>query len=78
MGLNIKRDRLCLLQISNGDGNAYMIQFNKRDYSAPNLKKTCTNTRTDKKNHFAKFDVTMIKHYLNVSLVNIFCTCTAS
>jgi ribonuclease D len=78
MGLNILRDRLCLLQLSNGDGNAYLVQFLDKDYSAPNLKKLLSDPARCIILHYARFDVAVIKHYLGIELTNIFCTKIAS
>ncbi len=78
MGLNIIRDRLCLLQISGGDGNAHIIQFEQNKYDAPNLKKILSDESIQKIFHFARFDLASIKHYLNVEIKNIYCTKIAS
>jgi ribonuclease D len=78
MGLNIHRDRLCLLQISGGDGNAHLIQFEQNKYDAPNLKKILSDDSIEKIFHFARFDLASIKHYLNVNIKNIYCTKIAS
>jgi ribonuclease D len=78
MGLNILRDRLCLLQISGGDGNAHIIQFEQNHYEAPNLKKILNDESIQKIFHFARFDLASIKHYLNVDVKNIYCTKIAS
>ena len=78
MGLNILRDRLCLLQISGGDGNAHVIQFEQNQYEAPNLKKILNDESIQKIFHFARFDLGSIKHYLNVEVKNIYCTKIAS
>ena len=78
MGLNILRDRLCLLQISGGDGNAHVIQFEQNKYDALNLKKILSDESIQKIFHFARFDLTAIKHYLNVEIKNIYCTKIAS
>ncbi len=78
MGLNLNRDRLCLIQISNGDGNAYLVQFDKNNYNAPNLKKILLDDSRCKIFHFARFDLAVIKKYLNIELSNIFCTKIAS
>ena len=82
MGLNINRDRLCLIQLSNGDGNAHLIQISKssiekRD-SFPNLKKIFTNETSTKLFHFARFDLAVIEK--NVCKLNgpIYCTKIAS
>ena len=78
MGLNILRDRLCLLQISGGDGNAHVIQFEQNQSEAPNLKKVLNDESIQKIFHFARFDLASIKHYLNVEVKNIYCTKIAS
>ena len=78
MGLNILRDRLCLLQISGGDGNAHVVQFEQNNYNALNLKKILSDESIQKIFHFARFDLSAIKHYLNVEIKNIYCTKIAS
>lgn len=78
MGLNLQRDKLCLLQLSNGDGNAHLIQFTDRNYEAANLKKLLLNKDSVKIFHFARFDLAAIKNYLDLDLENIFCTKVAS
>ena len=78
MGLKLHRDKLCLLQISNGDDNAYLVNFINKDYSAPNLKKLLLDKNRCKIFHFARFDLASIKHYLTIDLENIFCTKIAS
>ena len=78
MGLNLQRDRLCLLQISNGNGNAVLINFINKNYDAPNLKKLLLDKSKMKIFHFARFDLAAIKQYLQVDLENIFCTKIAS
>ena len=78
MGLNIHRDRLCVLQISGGDGNAHIVQFEQNKYDAPNLKKILSDDSIEKIFHFARFDLASIKHYLHVTIKNIYCTKIAS
>jgi ribonuclease D len=78
MGLNILRDRLCLIQISGGDGNAHLVQFEIGKYDAPNLKKLLANEKIQKIFHFARFDLAAIKFYLGVEIKNIYCTKIAS
>lgn len=78
MGLNIGRDRLCLIQISSGDGNAHIVKFDKDNYQAPNLKKILSNDNILKIFHFARFDLATIKFYLNIDIKNIYCTKIAS
>jgi len=78
MGLNNKRDRLCLVQISDEIGNIYIIQFDKGVTTAPNLKKLLSTPETQKIFHFARFDVAVIHQYLGITVNNIFCTKIAS
>jgi ribonuclease D len=78
MGLNFHRDRLCVIQISNGDGDSYLVQFKDENYDAPNLKKLLLDKNRSKIFHYARFDLAVIKKYLNVELSNIFCTKIAS
>ena len=78
MGLNNYRDRLCVLQLSNGDGNAHIIKFDIDNYAAPNLKKLLNNGDVKVIMHFARFDIAIIQHYLGVVLKNVFCTKIAS
>lgn len=78
MGLQTLRDRLCVLQFSNGDGNAHLVQFEKGHYNAPNLKRLLADQNTTKILHFARFDVAIIKQYLGVPLGPVFCTKIAS
>lgn len=78
MGLNILRDRLCLVQISAGDGDAHLIQFDAGKYDAPNLKKILTDKKILKIFHFARFDVAALQHYLQIDIENIYCTKIAS
>lgn len=78
MGLNLNRDRLCLLQFSNGDDNAYLVQFTDKAYNCPNLKKLLLDETRCKIFHFARFDLAMIQRHLGIRLDNIFCTKIAS
>lgn len=78
MGLQNARDRLCLVQLSNGDGNAHLVQFAPRSYEAPNLKALLSDASRQKILHFARFDVAIIRMYLGVLMGNIYCTRTAS
>ena len=73
-GLNIERDRLCLLQISSGQNDAHIIQLNKDNYDAPNLKKILVNENINKLFHFARADLLFIKKYLEVDTKNVDCT----
>lgn len=78
LGLNPLRDRLCLVQLSAGDGTAHLIQFSQDNYKAPNLKKILQNSDIEKIFHYARFDIAVLSHYLNVQASPIFCTKIAS
>ncbi|MEB3702152.1 Ribonuclease D [Candidatus Bealeia paramacronuclearis] len=79
LGLNLHRDRLCVAQISKGDGHCYLVQFSQgSDYAAPNLKAILTNPKIQKIFHFARFDVAAFYQYLGVETENIYCTKIAS
>ena len=78
LGLKNSRDRLCVLQISNGDGNIHLINFEFGKYEAPNLKKLLSDPNTVKLFHYARFDVAIIYKYLGVLVQNIYCTKIAS
>jgi len=73
-GLNIERDRLCLVQISSGVNDAHIIQLDKDNYHAPNLKKILNNPNINKLFHFARSDLLFIKKYLEVDVQNVNCT----
>ncbi len=77
-GLNLKRDRLCLIQISSGDGDVHLVRFDKGNYSAPNLKKLLSDNKILKIFHFARFDLAVLKSHLGVTMQNIYCTKIAS
>ena len=78
MGLNPHRDRLCLVQLSGGDGTAHLVKFDGKSYDAPNLKALLTDPKTLKIFHFARFDVAVLEHYLGVVTNPIYCTKIAS
>ena len=78
MGLNVDRDRLCLVQISNGNNDAHIIQLDKETYNAPNLKRLLKNKNIKKIFHFARADMLFIKKYLEVDVENIECSKIAS
>ncbi len=78
LGLNPKRDRLCLVQLSSGDGTAHIVQLKKDQYDAPNLKRLLSNPDVLKIFHFARFDVAIIKEYLKVDCTPVYCTKIAS
>ena len=73
-GLNIERDRLCLIQISSGQNDAHIIQLDKNNYNAPNLKKILKDDKINKLFHFARADLLFIKKYLEVDIDNVNCT----
>ncbi|HRQ62215.1 MAG TPA: ribonuclease D, partial [Alphaproteobacteria bacterium] len=78
MGLKASRDRLCLVQLSSGDGHAHLVQMGKDSYDAPNLKALLADKKVEKIFHYARFDVVTIKAYLGVDCQPIYCTRTAS
>jgi ribonuclease D len=78
MGLNNLRDRLCLVQLSAGDGNAHLVQFEAGQYDCPNLKKLLGDDKVTKIFHFARFDVSIIQHYLGIQCRPLYCTKIAS
>ena len=73
-GLDIQRDRLCLVQISSGKNDAHIIQLDRDKYDAPNLKKILVNQNINKLFHFARADLLFLKKYLEIDIQNINCT----
>ena len=78
MGLNVEGDRLCLVQISRGNNDAHIVQLNKNNYNAPNLKKILCNKQINKIFHFARSDLMFIKKYLEIEVENVDCSKIAS
>ena len=78
MGLNPHRDRLCLVQLSAGDGNAHLVQLDGKDWSAPRLKALLVDPAVLKIFHFARFDLAAISQYLGVMTEPVYCTKIAS
>ena len=78
MGLNPHRDRLCVVQLSSGDGNAHLVRFKRGEYNAPNLKALLENPDVLKIFHFARFDVAVMKAYLGAETAPLYCTKIAS
>ena len=79
MGLQTHRDRLCLLQISDGQGDEHLVRFGpESDYGAPNLRSILSDKNRLKLYHFARFDLAAIEHYLGVMAEPVFCTKIAS
>ena len=78
MGLNVRRDPLCLIQISSGNSDAHIIQFDRKNYNSPNLVKLLCNENVTKIFHFGRADLAYIKYYLNTDTNNILDTKIAS
>jgi ribonuclease D len=78
MGLNNQRDRLCLIQLSDGRGDVHLVQFFKDQYNAPILTKWLTDPTQVKLFHFARFDLSIIKQYLGITINPVYCTKIAS
>ena len=79
MGLQTHRDRLCLLQISDGGGDEHLVRFAAgSDYAAPNLRAVLADPARLKLYHFARFDLAAIRHYLGVVAAPVYCTKIAS
>ena len=78
LGLNPGRDRLCLVQLSAGDGQAHLVQFAPNGYDAPNLTRLLTDRSVLKLFHFARFDLAVMRRYLGVLASPVYCTRTAS
>ena len=77
-GLNVNRDKLYLVQLSSGNNDAHIIQLNRENYNAPNLKKLLVNKNIEKIFHYARADMGFIKKYLNIDVENVACTRTMS
>jgi ribonuclease D len=78
MGLNPHRDRLCLVQLATGDGDCHLVQFQRRDYRAPNLRRLLGDPDVEKLFHFARYDLAVIRQYLGVLCRPVYCTKIAS
>ena len=79
MGLNFSRDRLCVVQLSDGKGDEHLIRFKRgSDYSAPNLKRLLSDSQRLKLYHFARFDIGIMQAYLGIMAAPVYCTRTAS
>lgn len=77
-GLSMVRDKLCLVQLSAGDGDAHIVQVNRDTYHCPNLKAVLSDQTLEKIFHFARFDVAILKRDLDIDVTPIFCTKIAS
>lgn len=78
LGLNLARDKLCLVQLSAGDGTAHLVQLDRRSYDAPNLKRVLADQSVTKIYHFARFDLAVLMRDLGVLARPVYCTKTAS
>lgn len=78
MGLNPHRDRLCVIQMSGGDGNAHLVQVEKGQTSAPNLEKMLTDPNVLKIFHFGRFDIAAMLNAFGVVTAPVYCTKIAS
>jgi len=78
MGLNPDRDRLCVVQLSAGDGNCHLVRFKKDQHNAPNLKQLMEDPKVIKIFHYARFDVAVLKKYLGAICKSVYCTKIAS
>jgi len=74
MGLNPHRDRLCLVQLSAGDGNAHLVQMPRGPYKAPHLAALLADPKVLKLFHFGRFDIAMLEHALGVRCEPVYCT----
>ena len=78
MGLNVRRDPLCLIQVSSGNSDAHIVQLDRSKYEAPNLSKILNNNNIIKIFHYGRADIAHIKYYLKTETNNIFDTKIAS
>jgi ribonuclease D len=78
MGLNVRRDPLCLIQISTGNSDAHIVQFDRDNYNAPNLVKILSDVEITKIFHFGRADMAHIKYYLKTETNNVLDTKIAS
>ncbi len=78
MGLRFRRDPLCVVQLSSGDGNAHVVRLNRPAYDCPNLKRLLTDPAVTKIFHFGRFDIGMFQLHLGVETRPVYCTKIAS
>ena len=78
MGLNPHRDRLCLVQLSAGDGEVHLVKFGNGPFNAPNLARLLTDPAVTKLFHFGRFDIAVMRHALGVVTAPVYCTKIAS
>ena len=77
-GLSLVRDQLCLVQLSAGDGDAHLVQLDRASYDAPRLAALMTDPDVEKIFHYARFDLAMLRRWLGVTAMPVFCTKIAS
>ena len=78
MGLDPARDRLCLIQIFDGETDCHMVQFENSNTNSPNLIKLLNDEKIEKIFHYARFDMAALKHALKIDVKNVYCTKIAS
>ena len=78
MGLNPHRDRLCVAQLSSGDGNAHLVKFSNSDFEAPNLRALLSSPDVLKLFHFGRFDIAVMEKFLGTTASPVYCTKIAS
>jgi len=78
MGLRLGRDPLCVVQLSDGGGDAHMVQLDRATYHAPNLKRLLADPAVLKIFHFGRFDIAMFQRHLGVTAAPVYCTKIAS
>ncbi len=78
LGLNPHRDKLCLVQLSSGDGDAHLVQLDRSTYEAPRLKALLSDPGVEKIFHYARFDIAALKQWLDVDVAPVYCTKIAS
>lgn len=78
MGLNNQRDRLCLVQLSGGDGQVHLVQIAPGKVNAPHLKALLTDPKVLKLFHFGRFDIAILQHNFGIDIKNVYCTKIAS
>ncbi len=78
MGLDPRRDRLCVVQLSSGDGNAHLVQIAKGQTSAPNLERLLTDPKVTKLFHFGRFDIAALQNAFGIVTAPVWCTKIAS
>ncbi len=77
-GLNLQRDRLCVVQLSSGDGVSHLVQFPDRNFDAPNLRRVLSDPSVMKILQYARFDIGVVKRNMGITMAPVFCTKIAS